>query len=510
GFSSRSWRSFARSWPRARRRSSQRRAALVGLLGLVVGAGLLPRSDPPSPGRAERPDIVLVVLDTVGALYTSLHGAELPTTPVLERLAREGVWFENAVAPAPWTVPSHASLLTGELPRVAGAHHEHPALPEGAATTAEILGAAGYRSAAFVANPWVGRFNGLTRGFEHSESVWEIERQWRAFTAVRLLSGLSEGPPGKGGALLVRRSLAWLDRSGEAPSFVLLNLMEAHSPFHEVPGAARFGVDEPEQVGERTHLAQLRGPEGLAYPRAGEVEDARRLYAAGIRYVDGLVGELLDGLRERGRLRHTVVVVTADHGEAFGAHGFHGHMVGLHAQTLHVPLLLRHPSLPAGRAVGGVVSLADVHPTLVEIGTGRPTPRSLLARLGDADTPSAVVSEQRRPLQVLADFRRSDPTRAHPASERDLSALDQRALRVRLGDRVLLRETPVRGGEPRFSFFDLAVDPTEAHDLWPDPRAHELLPLLEAYDARPVAGSGIPELSIDLRAQLEALGYLGG
>jgi hypothetical protein len=85
---------------------------------------------------------------------------------------------------------------------------------------------------------------------------------------------------------------------------------------------------------------------------------------------------------------------------------------------------------------------------------------------------------------------------------------------VRRGDLVLLRETPAAGGEPRFSFYDLAQDPTEAHDLWPDPRAQELLPLLEAHAAKAVAGAEDADpsgdLPVDLRAQLEALGYLGG
>jgi arylsulfatase len=131
---------------------------------------------------------------------------------------------------------------------------------------------------------------------------------------------------------------------------VLVNLLEAHSPFHHVPEAQRFGVADPIGVGERTHQAQMLGPDALDYPRPGEVEQARRLHAAGIRFVDSLVGDLVAGLEERGRLDRTLLVVTSDHGEAFGEHGFHGHMVGLHAETLHVPLVMRHPSLEAGSA----------------------------------------------------------------------------------------------------------------------------------------------------------------
>jgi arylsulfatase A-like enzyme len=473
----------------------------------LAGGWLLPRAEPPHAGTPGRPDVVLVVLDTVGAGSTSLHGADLPTTPVLESLAREGVWFRRAVATAPWTVPSHASLLTGEHPRTLGCHHEHPSLPAGVPTTAELLADAGYRTGAFLANPWVGRFNGLTRGFQHTESLWELQRRSQAFTWVRLAGLLGgEGEPAKGGSLLVRHTLDWLDRAGDTPSFVLVNLLEAHSPFHFVPEAARFGVADPIGVGERTHRVQRLGPDALDYPRPGEVEQARRLHAAGIRFVDSLVGDLVAGLEERGRLDRTLLVVTSDHGEAFGEHGFHGHMVGLHAQTLHVPLVMRHPSLEAGRVVEEVVSLRSVHPTLVGFATGKAAPGSLLA-----EPESVAWSEQRRPLQVLSDWTSEgdrDPSR-------DLSHIDGRALRVRRGDLVLLRETPAAGGsEPRFSFYDLATDPSEAHDLWPDPRALELLPLLEAHAAKAVAGAQdvapSNDLPVDLRAQLEALGYLGG
>jgi arylsulfatase A-like enzyme len=477
------------------------RAALAGILGLLLGAASLPRAEAARPGRSARPDILLVVLDTVGAAHTSLHGGPLPTTPVLERLAREGAWFRRAVATAPWTVPSHASLFTGEQPRTVGCHHEHPSLPEGVPTTAEILARAGYRTGAFVANPWVGPATGLVRGFDHTEATWELLRLWRSLSAVRALERLRRGEPGKGGALAVRRSLAWLGRAGEVPSFAFVNLLEAHSPFHRVPHAARFGVADPARVGERTHRAQLEGPDALGYPEPGELDAARRLHAAGVRHVDGLVGELLAGLEAGGRLERTFVIVTSDHGEAFGEHGFHGHLVGLYEETLHVPLVLRHPAtVPAGTVVEPVVSLRAVHPTLVEVATGARHEGSLLDYVRGEGLAEVALSEQRRPLQLLADFRRG--------GARDLAALDRRALRVRAGDLVLLRERPAAGGAPHHAFFDLAADPLERRNLWPDPRALPLLALLDAHDALPVAGGADPELSVDLRARLEALGYL--
>jgi arylsulfatase A-like enzyme len=465
----------------------------------------LPEVGGATPDKApSRPDILLIVLDTVGARHTSLHGYALDTTPVLKELAREGAWFRNAIATASWTIPSHASLFTGEPPRTAGCHHEQPELVDGLPTTAELLGQAGYRTGAFVANPWVGKFNGLTRGFDHQEHLWEIAGTAHSFGVLRLLLGLrSPQEPTKGGATLIKRLLSWLDEGNGLPSFAFLNLMEAHSPYQEVPDAGRYGVDDPETVGKRIQQAQMHGPDLIDYPRPGEVEAGKRLYAAAIRHADELVGRLIDELKRRGRLDRTAVLVTSDHGDAFGEHGFHGHMVGLYEETLHVPLILLYPpAVPAARIVDRVVSLAQVHATLAELAQGSAVAGSLLEVLRGPGAAGTAVSEQRRPLQVLTDFRRG--------GERDLSHLDTRALRVRMGDLVLLRETSTISGEVSHSLFDLATDAQETRNLLPDRRAAGLRAALEAHGAKPAATTGEFSVPTGLREHLQALGYLSG
>jgi arylsulfatase A-like enzyme len=480
-----------------------RRSLVLGGVAALTLLALLPRpADEPTAAASAppRPDVLLVVLDTVGARFTSLHGYELDTTPTLVRMAAEGVWFRNAVAAAPWTVPSHASFFTGEHPRVVGGHHEHPALRDEPSTTAEILAAAGYRTGAFVANPWVGRFNGLTRGFEHQEALWKILRPVRAFAAFRLAANWLAARAGKGAALLTERALAWWDRAGDRPSFVFLNLMEAHSPFHQVPAAGRYGVQNARTVGERAHLAQMQGPASIDYPRPGEVEASQRLHAAGIRYLDETLGQLVDALRERGRLDRTVIVLTSDHGEGFGEHGFYGHMLGLYEETLHVPLVIRYPpAIEPGTVVDEPVSLRRLHDTLLALSGVAESGRSLLAAEGERGD-SYVISEQTRPLQVLRDYRRHSPG--------DLSYLNDRALRIRRGSLVLQRKTPADGGVARWFFFDLSSDPGETRSLWPDPRAAALRAALEAHDARPLSAGGELRLPVDLREQLLALGYV--
>ena len=505
-----------RRWPWALRRWPWTAALpVLGLLGLAL-AWQDPR---PAVGATDArdgrpPDIVLVVLDTVAADETSLHGAPLDTTPTLQALAAWGTWFTQATSPAPWTVPAHAAILTGQMPDEVGCHHEHPALPPGVPTTAEALAAAGYRTGAFLANPWVGRFNGLTRGFAHQESQWERARAARAFS----LLGLLPHQPGKGGAAIVGAALRWLDTEPERPAFVLINLLEAHSPFQDTPQADRYGVLDPQGTGDRSHQVQEAGPAAVPdYPRPGELDQARRLHAAGIRADDDLVGQLLTALQDRGRWDRTALVVTADHGEAFGEHGFYGHMIGLHTETLHVPLVVRSPGSAAAR-VDSPVSTLRIHPTILALAGLNPGDAAPLG-LGGAPQPPAPWPEsvQLRPLQVLADRRRE-------GQDAGLGELDGRAARARDARWAVLARAPADGGPTAWSLYDLQADPQERRDLQPELLAGTLDPDQQAAIAAlhvrvqvrlarlpsGQAAATAPPLGDDLRVQLQALGYLGG
>ncbi len=133
------------------------RGAVIMLL-LALGCG----SEP-----APRPNVLLVVLDTVRADHLSTYGYERETSPNLTQLAAGGVRFDHVVSTAPWTVPSHASLMTGQAPAVHGAHHESWVLSADAVTLAERFQKGGWRTAGFSANPFVGRPTRLDQGFDH-------------------------------------------------------------------------------------------------------------------------------------------------------------------------------------------------------------------------------------------------------------------------------------------------------------------------------------------------------
>jgi hypothetical protein len=444
--------------------------SLPPLLLLSIGLLLLHRP-PPTSTEPLPPSIVLVVLDTVSLQSTG------DSTPTLSGLAEAGTAFTHAVSAAPWTVPSHAAMFTGRLPGELGCHHESPQLSEEATTIAERLSEAGYETGAFVANPWVGDFNGLTQGFGHQEHHWQRVRAARAFT----MSALLPARPSKGGAATVRGALRWLSRPRDVPALAFVNLLEAHSPFQQAPD-----VSDPEGLGERMHRVQLGGPQVIEdFPREGEIVGAMALYAEAVRSVDALLAELVAGLGA-----DTFLIVTSDHGEAFGEHGFYGHMVGLHPETLRVPLVIRGPDVPAGARVEAPVSTRAIHDTILAaagLGSG-----GLLT----AEQEAVIVSEQLRPLQVIADYAAATP----PPSVEDLRELDHRARRVQRGAVALVREgsAVVR--------YDLSVDPGQRRPLPLRSEDAELSMLLEEGA---VSTEVRPEMSADLRAQLRALGYLG-
>ncbi len=458
--------------------SAHPRGSAAVVLGAALGALLL--RAPPT-GRCEAPVVVLAVLDTVGAAATSLHGSPLPTTPSLVALAARGVVFSEAISPAPWTLPAHAALLTGQHARHVGGHHEHLALSADAVTIAERLSAAGWRTGAFVANPWIGRETGMTRGFDHQEHHSEISAAGGALSALALLPVRRN----KGGRSLVRRAVHWVGRCQGQPSFVLLNLLEAHSPFHQNPEPGRFGVADPERISRRMAAVQLQGPTGAAgFPEPGELDAARRVYAAGVAEADALVGALAAALPD------AALLVTADHGEAFGEHGFYGHMIGIHAEVLAVPLVVVGPGIASGE-VRAPVSTLRVHDTLLDL-AGLPAPDSLLS--GDHDAP--VISEQLRPVLKLTDL-----------GERAEDWMDSRVARIQQGDAVLVCRRPA-AGPVQWSLYDHAGDPGEAESLWTPGSAPDLTARLSDYLDTPVYMEGVVELDEAMRGRLHALGYV--
>lgn len=353
------------------------REVRIRLEVVAAGAGVAPRhylADPElrgGPAAGAPPNLLLLVLDGLRA-----DRVDAERTPNLMRLARAGTWFQQARTIAPWTRPSVASLFTGVPPARHGVVSERPdaLLPE-LPTLAGVLRAAGYATAAFSANRHLDPAFGLARGFSRARVGDED------------------------GAALRDIVLAHLGAQAPEPWFVFAFLMDTHFPLRHRPEFDRSsGIAAPLRNAAELGPGYDRAARGVAEPTPDEVRKLEALYDENVRYADARVGELLDGLAARGALARTIVVVTADHGEAFGEHGsfFHGH--DLHDELLRVPLFVAGPGVPAGATRTDPVSLVDLPATLLAwlgVGTGTLPGRDLREACTGADGACAQVFETR-------------------------------------------------------------------------------------------------------------------
>ena len=315
------------------------------LVALTLGA--CGRGAPPAASPAAPPSVLLVTIDTLRADRLGAYGDAQARTPHLDALARRSLVFERAFAPAPLTLPSHATLLTGLLPPAHGVRGNGSfALGAGPPTLAEALGARGLRTAAFVGGFPVSRRFGLARGFEHYDD------------ALAKAPGLHFEFAERRAPEVVSAARGWLAQQA-GPVFVWVHLFDPHAPYDPPPAYA--------------------GPD----PYRGEIAAT-----------DAALGGLLEAWDARaGR---SYVAVTSDHGEAFGEHGEESHSLFVYDVTLRVPLLLRGPGIGARRETTPV-GLSDLAATLLARvgGTGPTLPGRDLARADPARLTALALSLDR-------------------------------------------------------------------------------------------------------------------
>jgi len=404
------------------------------------------------------PNVLLIILDTVRAKSLSLYGYHRDTSPALTRLAARGVRFERAFSTAPWTLPSHASLLTGDYPHQLSADWIEP-LDRKVPTLAERFAARGYVTGGFVAN--VGYLSwefGLNRGFAHYEDylfrprdileATSIGRQLDYSYLVRDLLRTDQHLVRIDAPSISRRFLNWVDQRGSRPFFAFLNYYDAHGPYlPPEPWDRRFGA--PRQDNRSTLHRFLSRPFG-SLPQA-VVDREMEQYDGALAYLDDQIGKLIEELDRRHLLDHTIVLLTADHGEEFGEHGMFDHGNSLYRPSVQVPLLVAYRGVvPQGGKVDHPVTLRDVAATLADL-AGLPggVPGSSLARFWlETDsvqprTESPVISEVSKGI-------RTPPW--YPVSKGDMRSLVQR------GQRYIL------DGDGREELFGLSDD-WERHPL---------------------------------------------
>lgn len=323
------------------------------------------------PARSAAPNVILITLDTVRAASQSLYGYARQTSPQLVQMARRGVRFDMALATAPWTLPSHATIMTGQFPHKLSANWTSP-LDATYPTLAEILSQHGYLTAAFVANNLNCSYEtGLNRGFQHFADYAVSVEQLIMSSALsrtvandhnlRHLSGDYRIVARKQAPEINNEFLAWhSQRDLSRPFLAFLNYMDAHDPYIHLD---TFVSDQSREL--------YRQDPWLA-PKLNwtpeEVQAQKDAYDGCLAYLDDQLGSLLSELEKRGGLENTLVIITSDHGEEFYEHHVMGHGNSLYLPALHVPLVILFPlHIPAGLGVKYPVSLRDLPATILDL-----------------------------------------------------------------------------------------------------------------------------------------------
>jgi arylsulfatase A-like enzyme len=330
-------------------------------------------------------NVLFVVMDTVRKDHLSCYGYERETTPGLEAFAEEAAVYEQAVAPAPWTLPSHASMFTGLYPGEHDATQENPYL-EGHPTLAESL--TDHRSSCYSSNAWITPYTHLTDGFDSQDNFFEVmpgdllsgplARVWKTMNdnerlrqAADWLVNLGneiheylasgEGADSKTPAV-IDRTIEFIDATDD-PYFSFINLMDAHLPYHPPEEHKELfapGVDS-------TQVCQNSKEYNSGARDIGEAEwtSIRGLYDAEIHHVDAQLHRLFEWMRANDEWEDTLVIVCADHGELHGEHGLYGHEFAIYDPIVNVPLMVKHPGLDAGRR-DEQVELQDLYHTVLD------------------------------------------------------------------------------------------------------------------------------------------------
>ncbi len=416
------------------------------------------------------PNVILLSLDTLRADHLSGYGYQRPTSPHLDALARRGYRFETAISQAPWTRPSHRSMLTGLYPSSHG-DLRSPRL-------AELFRRRGFRTFAVTGGGQLDPKFGFAEGFEAYQG-----QEW-----------LREPDQ------LFRR----IDARPESRFFLFLHSWEPHDPYEDLRFAE--GLPAGRIRGRFDHALWLKWKQQLSEE---EKVYAEAMYDGDIARTDEGIRDLLEGLERRGLLDRTIFAITSDHGEAFWEHGTWRHGMHLYDHQVHVPLILWIPPTvratlglpdPAGKGgavIANQVGLIDLYPTLAEL-AGVPVEQQIQGR----SLVPLLRGEEMPPREVLSE-------------NVNVSRVERKALRT---DRVKLIQTiardEMRDFGPELLLFDLRRDPGEHENLAP-----RMAAAAEALRARIAAiradsidtlEEAVPaDLDPELRRQLEALGYMG-
>lgn len=325
----------------------------------VMRAALSPSARAVAPLRkaADGASVVIVVLDAMRADHVGCYGYPRDTTPNIDRLAEESVVFENHFAQFTRTKESTASLFTSQYPDTHCAYRARP-LEKSAFTIARGMTEAGFRTAFFSSNLNVSPTMELGRHFQDAyydpqihEETRDSETRWTPTPLLRLFD-------------------RWLDTARDTRYFAYIHLLPPHTPYEFPPEMATpfAGRTPPGFVGEDYHPDEFDFPIGaIPHDDIFPLPEWINLYDSNLQYGDWAVGRIEESLREAGLLDSTVLIVTSDHGEGFGEHGFVWHGTGVHDELSHIPLLIRFPGGQVSGRLSSLSETVDLLPTIFDL-----------------------------------------------------------------------------------------------------------------------------------------------
>ena len=412
--------------------------AVASLGGIVTAYGAVETSrEQPLPLR-DRPNIILISIDSLRADHLGSYGYHRDTSPTLDALAAEGVLFRTVVSSTSWTLPAHHTLLTSLPPELHGVVDDGTRLSGKALTLSEVLWSEGYTTAGIVSGPYLAAEYGYAQGFDLYDdySVAKTSRRAAVYgvTSPRILA----------------RTESWLEQWNRSerkrPFFLFLHMWDVHYDY--APPPPYDTLFDPDYRGSLVMKNFMRDRRIHPDMPREDLAHVIALYDGEIRHTDSYLERLFDRLRELDAFDETIIAITSDHGDEFFEHGHKGHRLSLYDEVILVPLIVRYPPrVPAGTIVDRQVRLMDVAPTLLSL-AGIPIPEEF-------GTPHPKVPDAERDLTPWIEG--SEPVTSLAA----FSHLHEHRLSVRTETSKWI-EHPGTGDQERY---DLTADPGERRNL---------------------------------------------
>lgn len=416
----------------------------------------------------DKPNILWIVMDTVRADHLSSYGYYRKTTPNIDKLASEGILFENAISPAPWTLPSHASMFTGMFPSKHGSDAEHLYLEDKFNTISEVLRSYGYRTFGYSNNDFVSPRTNLNQGFDNfvivphdKRAAYELRDHLFINAAVNLpIISIKDSGADRTNKVVKK----WIANNcyTKSPFFIFVNYMEAHDPYGNTPYSRHY----LKRVSTSEVKSASRDWRGYLWGKLkfsdNDFDILSSLYDGDILYLDYKIGELINYLKKLKILDNTLLIITSDHGENFGEHNFMNHVLNVYDTLLHVPLIIRYPKVfSSNLKLQAQVQTTDIFPTILDIlgieltGENEIQGHSLVPLVKNKQRRSAsfAVSEHAIWNWVLTQFQYENP-------EFDVSEYTRRLKCIRTDEFKY-----IWASDGRDELYNIRKDPGELHNL---------------------------------------------